>query len=134
MLEATLTSIDEDADPVVRAEVLSNLSRALMRADESTRSIEVADQALAIAERLNLELVVAETFNNKAASLGYLGRRREAVALMEAAVRVAQAAGFVAAELRALANLSAILAADDPRRSIRWRPTRSRWRGASATG
>ena len=36
---------------------------------------------------------------------------------MEAAVRVAQAAGFVAAELRALANLSAILAADDPRRS-----------------
>ncbi len=116
-LEATLGDLTEDADPVVRAEVLSNLSRALMRADETVRAIEVADQALAIAERLDLDLIAAETFNNKAASLSYLGRRREAVALMEAAVQVAQAGGHVAAELRALANLGAITTDDDPRRS-----------------
>jgi class 3 adenylate cyclase/tetratricopeptide (TPR) repeat protein len=117
VLEAALTTLDEDADRVVRAELLSNLSRALIRADEPARAIEVADQALAIAERLDLELVVAETFNNKGSSLDSFGRRREAVALLEASVRVAQAGGFVGAELRALANLGAILRGEDPRRA-----------------
>ena len=60
---------------------------------------------------------MAEAFNNKGSSLGYLGRRREAVALLEAAVRVAQAGGFVGAELRALANLGSIVSGDDPRRA-----------------
>jgi class 3 adenylate cyclase/predicted ATPase len=116
-LQATLADLTDDAEPAVRAEVLSNLSRALMRADESGRAIEAADRALEIAERHDLELIVAETFNNKAASLAYLGRRREAVALMEAAVRAARAGGFVGAELRALANLGAISYDDDPRGS-----------------
>ena len=116
-LEATLSDLDETVDAAVRAEVLSNLSRALMRSDETARAIEMADRALAIAERLDLELIVAEAFNNKGSSLGYLGRRREAVALLEAAVRVAQAGGFVGAELRALANLGAIVSGDDPRRA-----------------
>jgi class 3 adenylate cyclase/tetratricopeptide (TPR) repeat protein len=116
-LEATLSDLDETVDVAVRAEVLSNLSRALMRSDETARAIEMADRALAIAERLDLELIVAEAFNNKGSSLGYLGRRREAVALLEAAVTVAQAGGFVGAELRALANLGAVVSGDDPRRA-----------------
>jgi tetratricopeptide (TPR) repeat protein len=116
-LEATLADLDETVDAAVRAEVLSNLSRALMRSDEAAPAVEMADRALAIAERLDLELIVAEAFNNKGSSLGYLGRRREAVALLEAAVRVAQAGGFVGAELRALANLASIVSGDDPRRS-----------------
>ena len=116
-LEATLSDLDETVDAAVRAEVLSNLSRALMRSDEAARSIETADEALAIAERLDLELIVAEAFNNKGSSLGYLGRQREAVALLEAAVKVAQAGGFVGAELRALANLGAIVSGDDPHRA-----------------
>ena len=117
VLEATLADVDEAVDPAVRAEVLSNLSRALMRSDEPGRAIEEADRALAIAERLDLELIVADTFNNKGSSLGYLGRRREAVALLEAAVAVARAGGFVGAELRALANLGAVVSGDDPPRA-----------------
>jgi class 3 adenylate cyclase/predicted ATPase len=117
VLAATLTTLDEGADPVVQAELLSNLSRAHNRADEPARALEMADRALAIAERLDLELIVAETFNNKGSSLDSFGRRREAVALMEASVRAAQAGGFVGAELRALANLSAIVRGEDPRRA-----------------
>jgi len=117
VLEATLSDLDETVDAAVRAEVLSNLSRALMRSDEAARAIEMADRALAIAERLDLELIVAEAFNNKGSSLGYVGRRREAVALLEAAIRVAQAGGFVGAELRALANLGSIVSGDDRRRA-----------------
>jgi hypothetical protein len=58
---------------------------------------------------------VAEAFNNKAASLGYKGRRRESIALLEAALRVAEAGGYVAAELRARANLAGMIVDDDPR-------------------
>jgi class 3 adenylate cyclase/tetratricopeptide (TPR) repeat protein len=104
-LEATLAGLDDDAEPAVRAEILANLSRALMRSGESARAIEVADRALEIAERYDLELIVAETLNNKGSSLGYLGRWREAVALLEGAVRAARDGGFVGAEVRALSNL-----------------------------
>jgi class 3 adenylate cyclase/tetratricopeptide (TPR) repeat protein len=118
VLETTVAGIDEAVDPAVRAQVLSNLSRSLMRSDEPGRAIEEADRALAIAERLDLEQIVADTFNNKGSSLGYLGRRREAVALLEAAVAVARAGGFVGAELRALANLGAIVSGDDRPRAL----------------
>jgi class 3 adenylate cyclase/tetratricopeptide (TPR) repeat protein len=117
VLNDLVARLDADVDPVVEAEILANLSRALMRADETTRAIEIADRGLAIAERHDLDRLVAELFNNKAASLGYLGRRREAVALMEAAIRVAQGGGHVAAELRALANLGSVAGGDDARRA-----------------
>jgi hypothetical protein len=77
-----------------------------MRADEPARSIVAADQALDLAEHLGLERLVAETFNNKGSSLGFLGRRREGTALLRAAVDLAHAGGFVAAELRAMNNLA----------------------------
>jgi hypothetical protein len=78
-----------------------------MRNNEPARAIGAADQALDLAEHLGLERLVAETFNNKGSSLGYLGRPREGEALLRAAVEVARAGGFVAAEIRAMSNLGA---------------------------
>jgi tetratricopeptide (TPR) repeat protein len=86
-----------------------------MRIDRADESIAAADQALSIAERRDLERLVAEAFNNKASSLGFKGRRRESIALLEAAVRVAEAGGFVAAELRARTNLASMIVDDDVR-------------------
>jgi class 3 adenylate cyclase/tetratricopeptide (TPR) repeat protein len=116
LLAAVLATFDERIDEAAtHAELLATYSRALMRETEPERSVEMADRALAIAERLDLELVVADAFNNKGSSLGYLGRRREAVALLAAAVDLAHGGGFVGAELRARGNLSSILSGDDPR-------------------
>jgi class 3 adenylate cyclase/tetratricopeptide (TPR) repeat protein len=115
MLEAAIEAYPEDAAPDVRAELLSNLSRALMRTSRLRESIEAADRALDLAEHLGLERVIAETFNNKGSSLAYAGRRLEARALLQAAVDLARASGHVAAEIRALSNLAHGL--DDVRRS-----------------
>ena len=99
----------------VRAALLANLSRAYMRTGQPVKSIEAADLALDLAEHLGLDRIVAETFNNKGSSLGYIGRRRESAALLLAAVDVAHEGGFVAAEIRALSNSGA--SSDDQRKA-----------------
>ena len=115
VLEEAIAAFPGAGDDETRAVLLSNLSRAYMRSGNPTRSIETADRALEIAERRHLERIIAETFNNKGSSLGYLGREREATALLRAAVDLAHAGGFVAAEIRALSNLAVSMDAD-PRR------------------
>ena len=106
-LEAAELAFPEDGAPAVRAELIGNLSRAYMRVNEPRRSVEAADRALEIAEPLGLDRVIAETLNNKGSSLGFLGRNREAVALLDGAVKIARAGGHVAAEIRALTNFGA---------------------------
>jgi len=117
MLEDALRDLPAETPLEVRARLLVDLARALYRIDDSARSLEFVDQALPIAERLDLVDVMADGLNNKAAALGYLGRRREAIALMEAAVATAHEGGLVDAELRARSNLSSILWGHDPRRA-----------------
>lgn len=113
VLEAGIAAFPATGSGEVRANLLASLSRAFMRTGQPARSVETADLALDLAEHLDLERLVAETFNNKGSSLGYMGRRREGQALLLAAVEVAHAGGFVAAEIRALSNSGA--GSDDPR-------------------
>jgi class 3 adenylate cyclase/predicted ATPase len=115
VLDAASVSIPDMGMDQARAEVFADLSRALMRSHESNLAIAAADVALPIAERLNLDRIVAETLNNKGSSFTQIGRRREGVALLQAAIEVARSGGHVAAEIRALANLSANT--EDPSRS-----------------
>ena len=116
VLQAAIASFPETGDDEARAGLLSNLSRAYMRSGLPARSIETADEALGLAERRHLDRIIAETFNNKGSSLGYLGRQHEATALLKAAVDLSHARGFVAAEIRALSNLATVTD-DDPRRA-----------------
>jgi tetratricopeptide (TPR) repeat protein len=115
VLEAAIAAFPETDGDETRAGLNANLSRALMRSGEPARSIQAADLTLDLAEHLGLERILAETFNNKGSSLGFLGRKREALALLQAAVEIARAGGFVAAEIRALTNLTGSL--DDWRRA-----------------
>jgi len=106
-LEAAEAVFPSDGPGAVRAEILTHLSRAYMRVNDPRRSVEAADRALELAEPLELDRLIAEALNNKGSSLGYLGRGKEAEALLEGAVKVARAGGHVAAEIRALTNLGA---------------------------
>ncbi len=112
VLDAAAAALPESGMDEVRAEVYSNLSRVLMRLTESGAAVAAADVALPIAERLHLDRVLAETLNNKGSALGQIARRREANALLRAAVDIAQAGGHVTAEIRALANMAAAI--EDP--------------------
>jgi class 3 adenylate cyclase/tetratricopeptide (TPR) repeat protein len=119
VLEAALGSAHpgEDFTDEVDAVLLAHLSRALMRKGENLKAVEAADRALPVAERENLEEVVNEALINKASAFADLGRRREAAAIMETAVRMAETAGRISMELRARNNLAAILIGEDPRRA-----------------
>ena len=115
-LEAALAALPAETDDAARAGILVNLSRALYRSGNPARAVEVVDRALPIAERLDLEEILADAFNNKGAALSYIGRSREAAALMEAAVRVAEAGGFRGAEARARNNLASVTWGREPAR------------------
>jgi tetratricopeptide (TPR) repeat protein len=114
VIDAAIAALPETGGQEVRADLNATLSRALMRSGQFARSIQAADLALDLAEHLGLERILAETFNNKGSSLSFIGRNREGTALLQAAVEIARAGGFVAAEIRALINLAALL--DDSRR------------------
>jgi len=115
VLEAALAAVPDDA-PEVEAELAATLARAYMRLVRSEEAVVMADRALVIAERLNLEDVVAEGFVNKGSALGMLGRRREALLLAEGAARLARG-GRADREMRIRHNLAIHMIEDEPRRA-----------------
>jgi class 3 adenylate cyclase/tetratricopeptide (TPR) repeat protein len=118
VLERALAAGLDDTPDEVRAAMLGTYSRTLMRSNRPQEAIAAADIALDLAEHLRLELVLAETLNNKGSSLTYLGRNVEGEALLQAAAEVAHRGGLVNAEIRALSNLSA--RNDRPEEALRW--------------
>jgi class 3 adenylate cyclase/tetratricopeptide (TPR) repeat protein len=104
-------------EPEIEAELLAAMSRAYMRSNRSTEALEVAERALTIAEPRNLVRIVADAMNNRAAALNNFGRRREATALLEAAVKLAAEGGWTDLELRLMNNLAVTLTDDDPQRA-----------------
>jgi class 3 adenylate cyclase/tetratricopeptide (TPR) repeat protein len=116
VLEEALASIADDT-PDVEAELAAYLSRAYMRQYRPTEAIAMADRALAIGERLNLDPVVSEALINKGSAIGMLGRRREAEYLIDGAVRLA-AGGPASREMRARHNLAVHLLESEPARAV----------------
>ena len=118
LIEAALGHRPVDGAGEADAVLLAYLSRVYILTGQDEPCLATADRALAIAERLDLDDLVAEVLDNKALALNDLGRRREAVALMEGALRLARAHGDADAESRATNNLSYVLAHDDVRRAL----------------
>jgi predicted ATPase len=117
MLENARAGATGEPDPESEAELLVALSRAYMRDDRGADAIEAADRALSIAEPRNLVRVVADAMNNRAATLNMMGRRREATALLEAAIKLADEGGWVTLAHRLRNNLSVVLSDDEPARA-----------------
>jgi len=119
VMRTQLEKLDAAGDSEAVAQLLATLSRAYMRLDMNTEAVDAADRALNIAEAANLELIVTEAFINKGSALSNLnGRRREAAALLQKAVEMASAGGFVETELRGRNNLSAAIFDDNPGRAL----------------
>jgi class 3 adenylate cyclase/tetratricopeptide (TPR) repeat protein len=114
VLEAAVGPAEELEDPEPLAATLANLARAHMRLARTGAAVAAADRALAIAERLNLEPVIAEALVNKASALNIDGRRREASALHIAALDLARRIGDRSMELRIRNNYANAVADDDP--------------------
>jgi tetratricopeptide (TPR) repeat protein len=104
-------------DPAL-ASLDSELARAHFMNDEPGRSLEVADRALRVAERLGLIAVVADTLVTKGTVLVEVGRWHEGLSLIEGGRQLSEANGLVWTEVRALTNASSGLVARDPKRAV----------------
>jgi class 3 adenylate cyclase/tetratricopeptide (TPR) repeat protein len=98
--------------------LLGQLARAYMFHEQPDRAIEVADRALAAAERADLVELVADTLITKGTAFGYFGRGYEALAEIEGGLQLAERHGLAATALRARVNLGALLAPGDPRAAL----------------
>jgi class 3 adenylate cyclase/tetratricopeptide (TPR) repeat protein len=118
MLEEALARRPADGATEADAVLLAYLSRALVLSGRPPMEcLDPAERALAISERLDLDDLVAEALVNKALALSDLGRRREAVLLMEGAIRFARAHGDANSEARARNNLAVLLHLEDLHRN-----------------
>jgi len=93
----------------------SQLSRALMRGKQPQRAVEVADRALAAAERGDLVALVADTLVTRGSALCDLGRSYEGVGAIRAGIDIARAHGLMAIAYRGLHNVGLELADSDIR-------------------
>jgi class 3 adenylate cyclase/tetratricopeptide (TPR) repeat protein len=94
------------------------IGRAAFRNQEMPEAIRLSDRALALAEPLRLDEIVAMSLVTKATALIFSGRRREGLALLEGAVLDARAHGQHVAAMRGLNNLASGTVDGDPRGSL----------------
>ena len=122
VLEQALAELSADTPGDVRAPVLANLSRAYMRNSAYDAALDAADRALDLAEPLGLDEVIANALNNRGSVLGYRSRYRESGAIMQAAVDIAAAGGYVDAEMRARSNQASHSFEQSPRHAteLQW--------------
>ena len=106
-----LVGLEEDESIVA---VWGALSRAYMLHSEFKPSVEWADRALPLAERLDMVPEIADILNTRATSLGFGGRIRESVAGLRGVLEMASSYGLPNAILRARINLSSVLTVEDP--------------------
>ncbi|MGZ6255854.1 MAG: AAA family ATPase [Candidatus Limnocylindria bacterium] len=94
--------------------VWAALSRAYMLHGDFLPSVEWADRALPLAERLDMVPEIVDLLNTRATALAYAGRIREATAGLRGALEMGMAYALPNAVLRARINLSSVLTLEDP--------------------
>jgi tetratricopeptide (TPR) repeat protein len=107
----------EEADAAA-ALFIEALARTAFRGQEMTEAVRLSDRAMALAEPLRLDEIVAMSLVTKGTALMFGDRRREGLALLEGAVLDARAHGAHTAALRGLNNLASGMVDTDPRGSL----------------
>src|SRR5207253_7942128 len=105
---------DLSNDPVVAA-LDSQLARIHYFNSDPQRALEIADRALAVAERLQLLPVVAETLNTRGGALIDVGRGVEGLIVVEGAIPLAKSVGLPHIALRAQNTVGIYMLWRDPR-------------------
>jgi hypothetical protein len=109
---AALLDVADDGETAIHADAYGALARAYMLDKQDGNSLLWADKALAIAERLDLIQVYADTLISKGTALGNSYRTRESVTLLEAGLALAREHQLSKERRRALQNLGVIGGSD----------------------
>ena len=115
ILEPAATEFADLAGDPAAVALDSQLARALFLGEQHQRGVEVADRALAAAERGDLVALVADTLVTRGSALCLLRRPYEGVGAIRAGIDLAQAHGLTATTWRGLTNLSVYLVDSDIR-------------------
>jgi tetratricopeptide (TPR) repeat protein len=118
MLEAAIDRFADLRGSADLAGLEGQLARAYMLNARMADSVPIADRVLEVAEQEELRELAADTLITKGTALENLGRHFEAIALVEAGRRLAEASGQTTLLMRATNNLASVLADDDPRASL----------------
>ena len=114
MLEPAVEEFADLGDDPALVALHSQLARACMLAGDRRRAVEMADRALAAAERGDLIPLLADMLITKGSALRGLGRVREGIGLIETGEGIARSAGLVETLLRGLNNRTIPLVDFDP--------------------
>ncbi len=98
----------------LRIRLATEMSRALMLAGRDEKAAEVADKALAAAEREEWTPIILSGLINRGTALANMGRFREGSALLTGAVELADQTDHLWHQGRALNNLASTLALVNP--------------------
>jgi len=100
----------DDMPAEVRASVLAELARAYYRNLEPERSLAVAEEAMLIAEALDLREVASELLMTRGTALSMVGRPHESIATLREGIDMARRDGRISSALRGMANIGEPLA------------------------
>jgi predicted ATPase/class 3 adenylate cyclase len=109
-LEQAVEQLPEDAEPRARARALARLAHAYYRNLEAERALQVADQALVLAEHHGELAITADALASKGTALSFLSRNQEAGALLRTGAELARREGDIQTAIRGVANLSIVIA------------------------
>ncbi len=118
LLETAVVDYADLGDDPSRLRLLSQLSRGLYLSNAPARAVELADEVLEAAERIDELFILADTLVTKGSALATLGRRREGLGVIDVGGKLAEANGFGSVALRAHNNSLSNLAEVDPRASF----------------
>ena len=110
-------------DPALRddpwlAELYAGMARSYLLAGRIGEAVDWSDRALADAERLGLQPVVAGALASKGAAFLEEGRTTEGIGLLRTSLAMAEQHGLIVPALRARNSLAVGLLADDPRAAL----------------
>ena len=114
LLEAAQEEFRDLEGTRIWVRLCSELARAHLLLTGSDKALEVVDETLPMAERLELTRELLELLITRGAALAGLGRPREGMVTLIGAVSMASAADIPTAELRGRVNLSYAAASEDP--------------------
>jgi tetratricopeptide (TPR) repeat protein len=92
--------------------------RALFLSDQHRHALDVMERVLEAAERADLVDVLADALVTRGSALGFIGRVREGLGVIEIGERVARASGLTFTLMRAINNRAGSLYDFDPRATI----------------
>ena len=114
LLEAAKAEFPGLAGTRASVQLNAELARAYLLLTRGNDALQIVDETLPVAERLELVRETLELLVTRGATLAGAGRPREGMATLTGAIAAASAAGIPQVELRGRVNLSYAAAGEDP--------------------